>query len=111
MDHQLQFNFSAEELRDKGISQAEDHANRDYFGWSEQAYSFLVTFARMNPVFQAEDVRGAAEGIVPQPPSERAWGGVIVRARKEGLIERTGYAPVKNPKAHKTPAAVWKYKA
>jgi len=54
-----------------------------------------------------EDVRISSEGIIEIPPSNRAWGGVIVRAVKSGLIKRIGFQNVNNPKAHKTPATLW----
>ena len=55
-----------------------------------------------------EDVRLASEKEIPMPPSNRAWGGIVVRASKAGLISRVGFSNVKNAKAHKTPATVWK---
>ena len=55
-----------------------------------------------------EDIRLASEKKVPIPPSNRAWGGVVVRASKAGLITRAGFSNVKNAKAHSTPATVWR---
>ena len=54
-----------------------------------------------------EDVREASKGVVPVTPSTRAWGGVVVRASKAGVIKRKGFKNVKNAKAHCTPATLW----
>lgn len=96
--------FDGPVLRDRGIQQATDHAGRQ---WSDQAYDFLLKFLKTNTTFMAEDVRTASIGFVPEPPSKRAWGGIIVRAAKQGLIQKVGFRNVKNAKAHCTPAAVW----
>jgi len=98
----------AKELRDTGMRRAETHADAVSLNWSDRAYAFLVEYIKSHPVFQAEDVRYAAQGIVPTPPSARAWGSVVVRAAKAGLIRQDGFKKVKNVKAHSTPAAVWK---
>lgn len=95
-------------LRDQGIERAERKANAMHKDWSETAYDFLKGYIKINPVFQVEDVRYASQGVVPSPKSQRAWGGIIRRAAKEGLIFRAGYKNVKNILAHRTPAAVWK---
>ena len=98
------------ELRDKGISSALDHAELAHENWGDQAYAFLKKYARTHRQFMAEDVRQASEGIVPEPPSKRAWGGIIVRGKIAGIIERIGYGQVNNPKAHRANAAVWQSK-
>ena len=96
--------FDAQTLRDAGINQALDHAGEN---WPERAYAFLLDYLRDHPTFMAEDVRTASHGVIQEPPSQRAWGGVIVRAARAGHIQRSGYRQVKNTKAHCTPAAVW----
>jgi len=111
MSHQFAIEFppqqSGEDLRDEGIEQALNHANETAERWSEIAYDFLKRYMLDNPVFMAENVREAAANIVPEPPSKRAWGGVLVRAAKEGLIIRMGFRNVKNARAHCTPATLW----
>lgn len=101
---------TGDELRDKGIKRAEDHANEKSKGWSEQAYTFLLEFIKGDGIdyFLAEDVREASIGAIPEPPSLRAWGGIITRASKAGIIYHVGYRKVKNRKAHCTPASLWK---
>ena len=101
------------QLRDKGIKQAIDNANDTHDKWSDKAYKFLLDYIKYGEgrdqyEFMTEDVRMASEGEIPKPPSNRAWGGIILRAVRAGLISRVGFSNVKNVKAHKTPATVWK---
>ena len=96
------------QLRDKGIKQAINNANDTHEKWSEKAYKFLTDYIRSHHEFMTEDVRVASEKKIPIPPSNRAWGGIILRASKAGLITRVGFSNVKNVKAHKTPASIWR---
>ena len=96
------------QLRDKGIKQAINNANDTHEKWSEKAYKFLTDYIKSHHEFMTEDVRVASEKKIPIPPSNRAWGGIILRASKAGLISRVGFSNVKNAKAHKTPATVWR---
>ena len=93
--------------RDKGIQQSIDSANLAVKNWSDIAYGFLLGYANSHKTFMIEDIRAASTGVVPVPPSNRAWGGVAVRAAKNGVIRRRGFQNVKNVKAHKTPATLW----
>lgn len=109
MQTQLQFDIQrARERRDTGMQRAVDHADAVTPSWSDRAYEFLVEYVKSHPVFMVEDVRYASQGIIPAPPSARAWGAVVTRAAKAGLIYQDGFKKVKNVKAHSTPAAVWK---
>ena len=111
MQTALQFDMphlSGAELRDIGIKKAVDHAEVKNENWSDVAYDFLKKYITGKREFMAEDFRYAAEGIVPEPPSLRAYGGIISRAAKDGLIFRIGYSQVKNPRAHMANAAVWR---
>lgn len=99
--------FTGADLRDKGIKVAITNVNTKVPNWSEIAYGFLIGYIRFHREFMAEDCREASKGIVPEPPSKRAWGAVIVRAKIEGLIKSVGFRNVTNAKAHRTPASVW----
>lgn len=103
------FDTEADIRRDDGIRRAVVHANFEHDGWSDQAYEFLqrfLIFATMP--FMTEDVRLYAEQHgVPIPPSKRAWGGIMVKASRNGLIKSCGYGMTSNPKAHRTPAMRW----
>lgn len=98
---------TGEELRDKGMAQAIAHAEQTVPDWSDQAYGFLLQYIAKHPEFMAEEVREASVGIVPEPPSNRAWGGVIRRAALAGKIFRIGFQSVKNPRAHAAPCTLW----
>lgn len=98
---------TAEYYRDRGMRKAVDHADMVTDNWSERAYNFLREYIKTNQVFMTENVREASKGMVPEPPSHRAWGAIIVRAAKEGLIRKVGYQSVMNKKAHCTPASLW----
>lgn len=100
--------FTAEQLRDKGIKQAVDHANNKIEKWSDKAYEFLLKYMLDHNQFMVEEVREASEEIVPPPPSKRAWGGIIRKAANAKLIKRIDCRIVKNPKAHCAIASVWK---
>ena len=95
------------ELRDQGMKRAVDHAELVYPDWKDQALAFLRGYAEMNKIFAAEDVRRASDGFVPEPPHLRAWGAVIVLARKKGWIRQSGFIQVSNPRAHSANAALW----
>lgn len=99
--------ISGETRRDMGIAKAIDHADKVYDKWSDKAFDFLLKYLQSSTEFMVEDIRKASIGIVPEPPSLRAWGGIIVRAAKANLIKRIGFKNVQNEKAHCTPASVW----
>jgi len=99
--------FTGMELRDAGMERAVTHANDVAPSWSDQAFDFLRDYITGVSEFMAEDLRQASSGIVPAPPSLRAWGSVISRAAKGGFIRRVGFRSVSNPLAHCTPASVW----
>lgn len=100
--------FISHNLRDKGIQQAINHADKVEEKWSEKAYNCLLRFIQWNDEFMTEDVREFASLSLSEPPSNRSWGGIIVKAVKQGLIVRKGFRNVSNAKAHSTPASVWK---
>lgn len=99
-------------LRDRGIEASKENADMKIDKWSSRAFELLNIFIQRMPnddLFMAEDVRlfASKEGL-EEPPSKRAWGYVIVKAARSGLIVSAGYREVKNPFAHRTPATLWK---
>ncbi len=100
---------SAALARDNGIEQAMKSANNKTPEWSEQAYNYLLDFIKANrgKRFMVEDFRAWCSDRLPAPPSLRAFGGLIVRARNAGLIYCCGTDRVKNVKAHRANASVW----
>ena len=102
----------AEELRDNGMKSSLYNADLFYDQeWTKVAYSCLMQFVRITrDPFLAEEVRDWAEkfGNVPPPPSLRAWGGIISKANRNGIIEHVGYRKTSSIKSHRTPASLWK---
>lgn len=108
MTTQTQIDF-ARANRDAGIERAVNHADAVHRDWSTMAYEFFtnVFLKHHKGTFMGEDFRASCKGVVPDPPSLRAFGGVIVRAKYAGLIKRVGLRSVKNPKANCANATVW----
>jgi hypothetical protein len=96
-------------LRDKGIKKAVSHA-QDVCGddWQKKALDFLYFYVLNHQTFSGEMVRLEAKGFVPEPPSLRAWGAIIVSGAKRGWIRQVGFIHVENVKAHRANAALWK---
>lgn len=96
--------------RDAGIKAAVTHADNEIFRWSEKGYRFLIEkfLQEHNGNFMCEDVRSfAAQEDFELPPNSRAWGGVMMKAKKDGWIEKVGLGPVRNTKAHLANAGIW----
>jgi hypothetical protein len=102
--------FEAREARDQGINRAVMHADETIPDWSSKAYGLLLQFLSIHVgPFMTEEVRTYAAQIdFPLPPHARAWGGVMLRAVKAGIIQQAGTAKVKNVKAHCANAAIWR---
>lgn len=98
----------------EGANRAAAHADRTHGNWTDRAYNFLERWVggRIGFEFMTEDVRVAAEnsGSYVAPPDERAWGAVILRAKREGRLEHTGrYEPMKSSNCHGNPKSVWRW--
>lgn len=99
------------QLRDAGIAGAAFHADAVVPSWSDKAYDLFVALAGQGVEFTTEKVRllCAEMKLLPEPPDNRAWGAVAMRARKAGVIEHSGrYTPSTDPKCHHRPVAVWR---
>jgi len=97
---------TGQQLRDAGMKQAIEHADKVVESWSDKAYDHLLKYIVLHDEFMAEDLR--YESKLPEPPSRRAWGQIMLRAAKSGLIYRVGFRAVKNPKAHCANASLWR---
>ena len=97
-------------LRDEGMEKAVDHAERCNPYWQVFAMDYLRGYLDVigTKPFMAEDFRlwSENEGL-QKPPSESAYGVIIVRAHKAGIIKSIGYSQTSNPKSHRTPASLW----
>lgn len=76
--------------------------------WTKDAFKLLKEFIPKQKQFMCEEFRDycVVQGL-SMPTNSRAFGGIILRGMREGLIRRVGYGKVKNPKAHAANAAVW----
>lgn len=103
----------ATKLRDAGIEQAVTHADEVEPHWAIRAYLFLLAYIdhqRLsgNDTVVSEDVRAYAHGLgLPVPPSNRAWGGPLMRARRAGLLVRHGITEARDPKCHCGLRNIW----
>ena len=106
---QMDMPLTGEARRDRGIERAANHADRISDGWSDRALEMLRCYLLLvGGKFQAEDIREwSHKRGLSFPPSKRAWGGVVVRARNLGLIRCIGTEKVDNPTAHCANAAIW----
>lgn len=81
--------------RDDGIERVSMKADLLDEGWTDRAYSALLLYcAKFHAPFIAEEVREWAEGegLISPPHDSRAWGAVIRRAVKAGVMRKVGYS-------------------
>ena len=99
-------------LRDAGMHTAITNAEQQIMDWPDEAMRALQMYLLDHPgqEFKAENVRIYAYEVlaVPYPPSEKAWGGIMLRASREGLIEKIGVGPVKTASSHMANAGDWR---
>lgn len=95
--HQLGIPFDhARDRRDDGIDRAAENAG---LAWRLAARAYLVEYLlRIGSAdFLAEDAREYAEGMgLEDPPDGRAWGAVVLEARRAGVIRKVGAAPARS---------------
>ncbi len=103
--------FTGNQLSEIGQQMALESADAKIEKWSERAYALLLEYVRIfgkGHTFQGEDARQFCEAKgLDIPPSNHAYGSLIVKLAKNKLIKGVGYANVSNPKAHCTPSRVW----
>jgi hypothetical protein len=83
----LDFSGQAEGHRLANI--AADHAGDD---WKQSAFDAFCSYARQHESFTVEEVRNASK--VPQPPTNKAWGAIAIRARDAGIVVAAGLVKV-----------------
>lgn len=95
-------------LAQKGIKQALDNANDKADNWASKAYKLLEIYLKTHMLpFLCEDFRKWTKDRIEEPPSKRAYGGIIQKASRNKLIKKLGYKQVTNPKAHCANAGLW----
>ncbi len=101
------------DLAQRGAALAAGHADRVYAEWTDKALAALREFAETHAEFTNEDLILAATSV-PAPPEKRAWGHIVLLAKKQGLIIKAGYATAKSVHSHCRPVSLWRsltYKA
>lgn len=107
IQEELNFNKAAA-WRDNGIAVAELNAESHIPNWADMAFDALNQFIQgRSDEFMAEEVRTWATWV-PEPPSARAWGSVILKAARRGIIRSVGIRKTRNPSAHCANASVWR---
>lgn len=77
--------------------------------WKEKAMKLLIEFATYGKEFITEDFRLWLNGKLEQPKEPRAYGGLMTRAKKSGIIEATGkYRAMKSEVSHSCPKTLWR---
>lgn len=95
--------------RDEGIKTAIESAGEEWLMKATEHFNRFLDGISDGRFFLTEQVRMYAnENGLPAPPSERAWGGVTNKMKRSGRIIACGYSSVSNPKAHATPATLWR---
>lgn len=94
-------------VTNEAIQRGVDHADLVVEGWSDTAFKLLKEFILTVSTFQSEDFRMWVGDRLPHPPDERAFGAIIRRAVKAGLIKRIGFEPTSDKKTHRSPMSVW----
>jgi hypothetical protein len=106
---QIDLQLTGSALRDIGMSHAVDHANRVSNGWSDRALEALWCYLREVPdPFMTEQFRRWSTSYgLDAPPHQRAYGSVMVRAKRHGMIKFVRYAQVETPTSHRATASMW----
>lgn len=74
--------------------------------WAELAYTAVRQVAERQSEFTPDDIWVTG---LQKPSDARALGGVMRRAHREGLIEKTGRVqPTTQPESHGTDVTVWR---
>lgn len=105
MQRELDFT-AARARRDIGIERAARHATRIDPEWLEKAFAFVRQYAENHDRFLTEDIRAASRGVVPVTENEKAWGAVMQRAARAGVLAPAGYAPAKTSNC--SPKVLWR---
>jgi hypothetical protein len=95
--------------KELGIIRSETKQEQLEPGWQDLAIEKLKIYIQSTNQFITEDFRlWAEQNGLSQPPEPRAYGALILKAIKLGLIRWSGhYQEMKNPKSHNCPKKVW----
>ena len=83
--------------------QAADHAGET---WQKTAYDAFLAFAKTHKSFKTEDVRNANPEM-PPPPDKRAWGQIVLMAKRNNIIVGGGPVKAENLGVHGMYVTLW----
>ena len=91
------------------IERAATAQDRRSPNWQDRAIGLLSLYLIHNDTFITEDFRiwATCNGL-DAPKEPRAYGAVMIRAKKAGMIRSTGeYRQMKSEQSHSCPKMVW----
>lgn len=94
-------------LRDQGIARAATSSGDE---WQERALRLVRIHATNHSTLTCDGMRLWVEATgFDRPPDARAWGAVMLRAKREAIVEPTDRFEVSaDPACHKSPVRVWR---
>lgn len=99
----------AEAKRDRGMHLAEQKAIKDDPRWTDDAMGAVAMYCTAHPgaEFLTEDVRDfcAELDLADAPENAKAWGPLMRKAAKDGLIRKVGFAPARS--SNMAPKVLW----
>lgn len=101
----------ARRRRELGMRRSAEHAEDAAPGWINTAVSQLRVFVaqRSGAPFLTEDFRRWAQTRLTAPPDGRAYGHVMKRAARLGVIQSNGFAAADS--SNGSPKVLWQQKA
>lgn len=107
MSAQLRIDF-ARAQRDESMQRAVDAAEGRVPRWGEVAFQYIRLYAQQHKGtrFIGRDITQAAKVYgLESPASEKAWGGPVQRAVREGVLRKVGFA--QDPNRHCSPVPLF----
>lgn len=112
----MKIRLNKQEARSKGeagLNQAIATAEKKHPDWAENAYKFFKRWLSRKPSgyrFQIENFRLHIQihGGLPKPESDRAYGFIPSKAKREKLIKEVNAKPTQSTSAHGCYSMEWK---
>jgi len=88
---------------DKEIKRVADNAGDD---WKAVAFEKVAEYAKQSQApFLTEDIREWCLESIPEPHDGRAWGQIMRKAQKQGIICKVGFYSAKS--SNLSPKVLW----
>jgi hypothetical protein len=91
---------ASEAARAEGIAAVDDNADEQ---WKEEALAFVQAYLQQHPTLFGDDLWAAG---LPEPRERRALGPVILRAARNGWMEKSGDHRASHS-SHGIPKPIW----